>query len=89
MVRNKGSRVAGYGRGRVTLRSAGQPPPRKPTSFAWAELFAWLATTMVAGALLALLAAHNLVMALPVLLGYALCCWVIWQIARRRKGEPD
>ncbi|MBI2887391.1 MAG: hypothetical protein HYY02_09300 [Chloroflexi bacterium] len=77
-------RVLGYGGGYHPRAGPVQPPRR--SSF-WVELAVWLATTALAGALLLLLASHELLLALPVVLAYALISWLLWGTRRRQEGR--
>lgn len=83
-------RIAGYGgSGRTPGRNAARrtaPSPHNGLTTAVTELFAWLATTAVAAALLSLLARHNGLLALPIVLMYALFCWLLWQFHQHSRA---
>ncbi len=55
------------------------PRPRRPLL---ADLAAWLALTVIAGALLMLLASRDLLVALPVLGVYLVVSWLLWSTRR-------
>lgn len=73
-------RVAGYGTARPA--APGARPPRRRTS-PLVEGLVWLSATAVAGALLLLLARHDLMVALPVMVSYAGISWLLWRTRRR------
>lgn len=80
------ARVLGYGAG---LRPRLAPEKGSPRSAPWIAVAAWLATTALAGALLLLLASHDVFLALPVVLGYALVSWLLWSTRQRRTGRSQ
>ena len=57
------------------------PPRRRPRPLL-ADVAAWVAATVVAGALLLLLAFHNALIAAVVLLAYTGFSWVLWSARR-------
>lgn len=74
-------RVAGYGgSGRGGRPEPGSPVRRRTSRLA--EAAVWLAATAVAGALLLLLARHDLTLALPVVVAYLGLSWLLWRTRR-------
>ena len=80
------SRILGYGAGK---RPRTAPERGSPRSAPWVAVAAWLATTALAGALLLLLARHDVFLALPVVLGYALVSWLLWSTRLRLRGRAQ
>lgn len=56
-------------------------PTRRKRPLA-ADLAAWAAATAVAGSLLVLLALHDPIIAVPVVLGYLAFSWLLWSTRR-------
>jgi len=79
------SRLLGYGADASRRRSARarrnvlQGPKVQAGNSRLTEFAAWLATTALAGALILLLAQFDLLLALPVLLVYALFSVLLWR----------
>lgn len=54
----------------------------RPRTSRLVEAAVWLAATAVAGALLLLLARHDLTLALPVVAAYLGLSWLLWRTRR-------
>ena len=75
-------RIAGYGSSGRIRPAQGQKPPRPKPSVV-VQFAAWLAATLVAGALLLLLAQHDPLLVLPIVMIYFAFSWVAWHVGRR------